>query len=252
MLLAVRHFRPEQALMGTTQLSTVLNVWFQKIIAGFNIDPELIMSSTSDSGSDVNRLCSILMPGSWAWYLPHLLLCVLVEAFGTCLSSNNVRNNGSCSLLKDVESVIEHIHKSKRMGTLVEDMQIREGRRTLKLLHNVLHRCLSTVRMLEKFLSLWDTLVKHYERHEQTFFPVANDHKVLLELFSIMLLVSETVVMSQSTTYPSSIESFLALCLVRTNLLRPEAVLSIYDPASKGYNGTRKIQRVMRAVPLAI
>lgn len=158
------------------------------------------MSSTSDFGSDVKRLCSVLMQGYWDLWLPHLLNCTLVEAFGTAAGSQSSKNPAVRSWLKDVKRVKEHLNKSSSMRSEFEDLQSASGGRPLRLLQCVSHRWLSTLRMIERFRKLWEALVTHYERNEVKVFPLAGEQTFLLQLFYLMLTVSEIIAKSQGTS----------------------------------------------------
>ncbi|PXF43096.1 hypothetical protein BWQ96_07182 [Gracilariopsis chorda] len=138
-LLAVRHFCPSGNLLPGRSLSDILQLWTNKIILEFNVSYDKILSSTSDTGSDVKRLCSVLIPESWEWCLPHMLNCVLVGAFGTGLNCVNIRNNGARRLLKDLKKVIRHVNKSSVMKQKFKETQEKNNRKRLKHLSDVSH-----------------------------------------------------------------------------------------------------------------
>ncbi|KAI0560973.1 hypothetical protein FGB62_95g0103 [Gracilaria domingensis] len=234
-LLAVRQFNPSITLASSGQLSDILHLWVHKIFIEFDLDSKYLFSSTSDSGSDIRRLCSKLLPGYWDWCLRHLLNCVLVDAFGTSLKSEGVRNTTCRGLLKDVKKIIEHLNKSSTMRRKFDDIQVEGTGKCLKLLSDVSHRWLSTVRLLKRFLQLWDMLCKHYERNEMKVLPVLEEKEKLVDIFSLMYPVSEIMRQAQASSYPAGIDAFLALCRLKMHLVDCDAPLTIFDPSDPAF-----------------
>ncbi|KAI0565138.1 Ribonuclease H-like protein [Gracilaria domingensis] len=244
-LLAVRQFNPSTTLAESRRLSDILQLWINTIFIEFELDLKHLFSSTSDSGSDIRLLCSKLLPGFWDWCIPHLLNCALVDAFETSLHSEGVRNTNCRGLLRDVKKIIEHLNKSTTMRRRFEEVQLEGTTKCLKLLSDVSHRWLSTVRLLQRFLQLWDILVRHYERNELKAFPLMDEKQKLVELFSLMYSVCEVIRQPQATSYPAGIDAFLALCRIKKHLVDCDAPLTIYDPSdtaffSKNYCASRK------------
>lgn len=151
------------------------------------------MSLTTDSGSDVKFLCSTLLAGSLDWCIAHLLNGALVEAFGTGLNSQPVRNASARSISKEVKKFIKHLSKSAPSRTTFESIQVGANAKPMKLKRDVSHRLLSTFALLERILKLWEVLARHEDLHESSQFWLLHDHQVQLELFSLMLPVSECI-----------------------------------------------------------
>lgn len=88
-LLAVRQFNPTAEVLHSNRLSELLNDYLNSVLEEYNLDVSMIFSATSDSGSDVKRLCNVLLPGLWEWCVCHMLNCALVEVgFGGCFRRN--------------------------------------------------------------------------------------------------------------------------------------------------------------------
>ena len=131
-------------------LSNTLKRWCEKVLSEFGKD---LCSATSDSGSHVKRLCCKLLKSHWDWCVSHLSHCALVEAFGTNLNIRMCKNMSFRGLLKKVKSVIEHVHKSPKMRTQFEDLQFERIGTRLKLIQDMPHRWLGTIRLFSRFLN---------------------------------------------------------------------------------------------------
>lgn len=78
-LIAVRQFNPTTETLEGNRLSAILEKYLTTVLEEFGLDTSLLFSATSDAGSDVKRLCDILLPGLWEWCVCHMLNCALVE-----------------------------------------------------------------------------------------------------------------------------------------------------------------------------
>ena len=78
-LLAVRQFNPTTEMLESNRLSEVLEKYLKSVLVEYDLDVSMLFSATSDAGSDVKRLCDILLPGLWEWCICHMLNCALVE-----------------------------------------------------------------------------------------------------------------------------------------------------------------------------
>ncbi|PXF44124.1 hypothetical protein BWQ96_06097 [Gracilariopsis chorda] len=152
--LTVRHFDTCTTLLESGRLSGVLHLCYNKELMDFEVEPNNVMSSVSDSGSTVKRLGSKLLPGYWNWCMSHLLNCALVEAFGTSIPSWNVQSQSTRNFLKDLKKIVEHIIKSSSMRKRFEEGQYEATKKNLKLFSDVSHRWFSTVPLLQQFLKL--------------------------------------------------------------------------------------------------
>ena len=164
--LAVRLSRPA-ASMGSVRLSELLKFWCERVFNEFRFDDKFIGSATSDAGSDVKRVLSTLLAPSWDWCISHLCNCALVDAFGTDIHLRKCHNLEFRALLKRVKSIIEHLHKIHATRIKFEDLQFQETGSRLRLVRDMPNRWLGTIRVIERFLKLWDVLRKHYFQAEQ-------------------------------------------------------------------------------------
>lgn len=230
-LFAVRLFMPDVSLQ-TTRLSDVLHLLCKRVLAEYGLSLTSIFSSTSDVGSDLKRICTTILPFQWDWCIAHLCNCALVEAFGTTLDSTKSKNPTFRTFLKAVKKIIEHLHESTKMRAKFEDLQLEVNGIRLRLLRDMPHRWLGTIRLLTRFLDMWDLLVAHYAREESEPFPVYMQKKELIEHYSLMKPIEDIIIMAQCSSYTAGIDVFLALCRLRGSVLCWDAPLPIYDPTS--------------------
>lgn len=78
-LLAVRQFNPTTETLESGRLSELLESYLESVLEEYDLNVSNIFSATSDAGSDVKRLCNVLLPGLWEWCVCHMLNCSLVE-----------------------------------------------------------------------------------------------------------------------------------------------------------------------------
>lgn len=77
--------------------------------------------------------------------------------------------------------MIEHIHKSQNMRAKFEDLQFEENGSRLRLVQDMPHRWLGTIRVLERILKLWTIIRKHDYQSEEQAFPLDGQYDVLVE-----------------------------------------------------------------------
>ena len=91
--LAVRRFAPSTAERVEFQMSDILNSWAEGVLKEFGIDVlRDVLTSCSDSGSDVKRTLDVLMDVWWEWYISHLSHLALTDAFGTSIDPSKSKN----------------------------------------------------------------------------------------------------------------------------------------------------------------
>jgi len=78
-LIAVRQFNPTVEMLQSNRLSKLLKDYLESVLEEYDLQVMMIFSATSDAGSDVKRLCNVLLPGLWEWCVCHMLNCALVE-----------------------------------------------------------------------------------------------------------------------------------------------------------------------------
>ncbi|CAM9556615.1 unnamed protein product, partial [Ectocarpus sp. 6 AP-2014] len=111
-LLAVRQFNPTTEMLESNRLSDLLQDYLKSVLEEYDLNVSMIFSATSDAGSDVKRLCDVLLPGLWEWCVCHMLNCALVEAIGTHVDPQKSANPAARKVIVMVKKVVEHIRKS--------------------------------------------------------------------------------------------------------------------------------------------
>eukprot|EP00903_Cladosiphon_okamuranus_P014534 g13481.t1 len=124
-LLAVRQFNTTMETLESQRLSELLQCYLESVLAEDDLDVSKIFSATSDSGSDVKRLCDVLLPGLWELCVCHVLNCRLVEAIGTHVDPKKSANPAARKVIMAVKKAVEHINKSTRAKAIFADEQVR-------------------------------------------------------------------------------------------------------------------------------
>jgi hypothetical protein len=93
--LAVRAYNPTaQQMEGERKASDLLMDWCKVILKEYNINPEKhILTSCSDSGSDVKRALEVVFPTHREWCISHLTHLALADAFGSSVDPNKTKNS---------------------------------------------------------------------------------------------------------------------------------------------------------------
>ena len=66
-LIAVRQSNPATDMLEGNRLAGLLEKYLKSVLEEFGLNMSLLFSATSDAGSDVKRLCKVLLPGLWEW-----------------------------------------------------------------------------------------------------------------------------------------------------------------------------------------
>ncbi|CAK9224110.1 unnamed protein product [Sphagnum troendelagicum] len=158
--LAVRRFAPTTDERQAEQLSTILHEWSSGVLEEFGIKVMLdVLTSTSDSGSDVKRTLDILIDAWWEWCISHLIHLALTEAFGTSIDPNNSKNVDARCFFQRIKKVIEAVNKSEYLQGAFEEAMLELLETYLKLLNSSQHRWSSTALVLERILIAWEPLL---------------------------------------------------------------------------------------------
>ncbi len=110
--LAVRRFAWTTNERQAKQLSTILHEWSSGVFEEFGIKVMLdVLTSISDSGSDVKRTLDILIDVWWEWCISHLIHLAFMELFGTSIDPNNSKNVDARCFFQRIKKVIEVVNK---------------------------------------------------------------------------------------------------------------------------------------------
>lgn len=233
LLLACKVFKPASVIRSQERLSDILKSWVFDVLEEFHLSQKDLMSSTTDAGSDIRRLCDVLLPSAWEWCIPHLLNCALAEAFGTALDAASSKNHQARAAIIAAKKVVEHVNKSHPTKILLEEFQIAHTESAITLASDVPQRWKSTIYLLERFLSLWTFLRVTYSRMGKEF-PLRDiDHTLLIQLYSIMAPIGELITDAQCGLTPGGPSVVLALARLRRTLLNCVSPLRVLDPGQR-------------------
>ena len=91
--LAVKEYNPIPVERRNNQASDILINWLRAIFVEFNIiDLEDILTSSTNSGSDIKWALEVVIIIVSEWCTSHLLSFSLVDAFRTCVDKNKNKN----------------------------------------------------------------------------------------------------------------------------------------------------------------
>lgn len=71
--------QPAAEMLKDDRLSALLEMYLTSVLKEYGLNMSTLFSATSDAGSDVKRLCQVLLPWLWGWCLCHMINCALVE-----------------------------------------------------------------------------------------------------------------------------------------------------------------------------
>jgi hypothetical protein len=161
-LLGVKLFDPPHDLVrfrnGRRRLSDLLLLWLKMMLGEYHIQLSDFRSSTSDSGPDVKRLLSKLMPdSSWDWCIPHLINRAFTDAFGASVDVQASKNVECRELITKLKKQIQYFHQREGAATLLKDLQesLDDSTSALRLLSDVPQRWSSIAKLLKRALELW-------------------------------------------------------------------------------------------------
>ena len=158
-----------------------------------------------------------------------------MKAFGTSIIVKSCKTPEFRALLKKVKAVIEQVHKSPRMRIQFDALQFQMTGTRLKLIKDMPHRCLGTIRLLARFLKLWNVIKDHYYVTEKKYFPLDKEVDILVQSFSLKRPVGDIIRLAQDTSFPAGVEVFLALCRLRSTALCASVALPIFNATIPTY-----------------
>jgi hypothetical protein len=230
--LAVRGYNPSTRQMDSdVPASECLMQWCTQILAEFNIEPKRdILTSCSDSGSDVKRALEKVFPTHREWCISHLTHLALADAFGSSLDPSRSQNTEVRDVITKCRRVIESINKSKSLKHTYEQKCSKELGKTLKVRNSPTHRWSSTDDVLARILRVWDHIVFTFNHH-RTVLPIAGERQLILELRSVIHQVRNIQAMAQRTEVFCAIPVYVLMIDLYFKLLDDTKPLKLYDPA---------------------
>ncbi len=198
--LAVRRFALTTDERQVEQLSTILHKWSSGVLEEFGIKVMLdVLTSTSDSRSDVKRTLDILIDDWWEWCISHLIHLALTETFGTSINPNNSKNVDARCFFQRIKKVIEAVNKSEYLQGAFEEAMLKLLETYLKLLNLSQHRWSSTALVLEQILIAWEPLLQACRKLNRLVPLTDMDRTLCIEFYSMIEPVRAVQIKAQAT-----------------------------------------------------
>ena len=274
--LAVRRYNPTVEQRETIQASNLLIEWTTAILEEYNVDAdEELLTSSSDSGSDVKRALTVVQDTEREWCISHFTHICLVIAFGTDKDANKSGNLAARALFKRWRRFIEKVNKSGLLKvslmpvfpheepvspelcmclqTCIDAETLEAFGRFLKLKNSPAHRWAAVEEVLERLLVLWNVLEAGCGRAQMQF-PLKDDRTVMVEFRSVIAPVRRVQRKAQTMKSFVSVEVYIDLCILFFTTLNSLARLPIEDPRpmpafQEGLTQPEKVQLVLLTCP---
>ncbi len=125
--LAVRGYNPSAESVANIRASDLLVEWMKLILQEFHITADdHVLTSCTDSGSDVKRALEVVFPTIREWCVSHLLHLALADAFGSSVDPNKTKNSEVRDLMSSCRKVIETVNKSKLLKIKIDSEMLQE------------------------------------------------------------------------------------------------------------------------------
>jgi hypothetical protein len=157
--LAVHCYNPTEDEVQGERASNLLVDWMKMILLEFKIDAEdHVLTSCTDSGSDIKQALEVMFPTIREWFVSHLLHLALADAFGSHIDPNKTKNSEVSELLNYYCKVIETVNKRKLLKLKVDNKMMRESGIVMKLKNSPAHRWSTIEDVLIWLLKHWNIL----------------------------------------------------------------------------------------------
>ena len=190
-----------------------------------------ILTSCTDSGSDVKRALEKVFVTYHEWCISHLTHLALVDAFGCHLDKTKSKNIEARSVIECWRKVVETINKSTSLKAMLDAKVQEDLGCSLKMKNSPAHRWSAIDDVLECILHLW-TQVQHAFNKDNHEFSIKQDRQVILEFHSIIYQVQKIQWLAQSMSTFIVIDVYINLMNLLFTVLDDMAPLEIFDPAS--------------------
>jgi hypothetical protein len=229
--LAIQGYNPTEQQMKEGRASELLVEWMNCILEEFNIDAEEdVLTSCTDSGSNVKRALEVVFPTHHEWCVSHLLHLGLADAFGTHIDPNKTRNSEVRELMNACRKVVEMVTKSKMLKIKVDTNMLTDFGKICKLCNSPGHRWSAMEDVLVRLLKYWNPLCNEFTQMRSDF-KIKNDKKVLVELRSVIHPVRHIQKLAQRTRELAVFQVYLLLMNLYFGVLDTRTPLDLYDPS---------------------
>jgi hypothetical protein len=196
--LAVRGYNPTAEQIKQGKASELLIEWMNSILEEFGVNPpEDVLTSCTDSGSDVKRALEVVFPTHREWCISHILHLGLADAFGSHIDPNKTKNGEVRELMNACRKIVETVNKSKLLKIKVDNNMLTDFGKICKLRNSPNHRWSAMEDVLVRLLKFWNPLSNAFNECRSDF-TIKNDKKVIVELRSIIHPVHQIQTVAQS------------------------------------------------------
>jgi hypothetical protein len=255
--LAVRGFNPGREQMESQAASELLVDWCTIILKEFGITPEQdILTSCTDSGSDVKKALEKVFPTIREWCVSHLTHLALADAFGSHIDPKKTKNSDMRNFLMRCRKVIEKVNKSKNLKVTLEKKLLTEFGQNMKLRNSPSHRWSATEDVFVRLLRCWSSIRNSFIE-EGIPFPISNDRELMLELRSLIHPLRFIQTTAQKTKELAVLQVYVLLMEAYFGVLDDRTPLNIYDPAvtvplGEGNSTNKKNNPLDKLVPTKV
>jgi hypothetical protein len=144
-----------------------------------------VLTSCTDSGSNVKCTLEVVFPTIREWCVSHLLHLALADAFGSSVDPNKTKNSEVHDLMSSCRKVIETVNKSKMLKIKIDSKMLEEFGVVCKLRNSPSHRWSAVEDVMVRLLKYWSVLTVAFNDYRMEY-PIKHEKKVLLELRSII------------------------------------------------------------------
>lgn len=230
--IAVREFNPSTSERKAARASELVVAWVRDICIEFGVEMQRdILTSSSDSGSDIKRALEAVFPTMREWCISHLIHLALVDAFGTNIDRSKCKNVPAQEIFDCVRSTTEKVNKSGNLKTLFDELTLAEFGAYRKLKNAPAHRWSSSELVLEQLLLLWSVLVAAFAESGHAF-AIGNDRVVLTEFYSVLWACRYVQVQAQKMHEYVATAVYINLAALWFGLLDPKKTLDVIDPTT--------------------
>jgi hAT family C-terminal dimerisation region len=228
--IGVRGYNPSVAEMKSHPASELLVKWCQNILKEYNIRPDRdVLTSCTDSGSDVKKALEKVFPTIREWCISHLTHLALADAFGSHVDHNKSKNKDMRDFLAKCRKVVEKVNKSKVLKATLENKLLADFGHIMKLRNSPNHRWAATEDVFIRLLRCWNQIQLSFVEDGKPF-PIADERGLLVQLRSIIHPIRYIQTMAQKTRELAVFNVYLLLMDAYFGVLNETASLNIYDP----------------------
>jgi hypothetical protein len=185
--LAVRAYNPNHEDYGAgKQASELIMDWCKIILNEYKISThQHILTSCTDSGSDIKMAVEKVLPTIREWCISHLTHLALADAFGSHVNPKKSKNSDMRAVLTKCRKIVEKVNKSKKLREIIQKRMKHDHGSAVKLKNSPAHRWSAMEEVLVRVLKYWNQINKGFLECNLPF-TLTNDRKLLLELRSII------------------------------------------------------------------